>query len=103
MYRILTEHQQVRERRDQIGHPRYQAPELIATRPNEVWSWDITKLLGPAKWTYFYLYVILDIFSRYVVGWMLAYGESAESARRLIRANRLAPRYRSGDSWLNWE
>lgn len=84
MYRILTEHQQVRERRDQIRHPRSQAPELLATRPNEVWSWDITKLLGPAKWTYFYLYVILDIFSRYVVGWMLAYRESAELARKLI-------------------
>jgi putative transposase len=84
MYRILAEHQQVRERRDQIRHPHYQAPELIASRPNEVWSWDITKLLGPAKWTYFYLYVILDIYSRYVVGWMLAYRESAELARKLI-------------------
>ena len=84
MYRILAHHQQVRERRDQLRHPCYQAPELIATRPNEVWSWDITKLLGPAKWTYFYLYVILDIFSRYVVGWMLAYRESAELAKKLI-------------------
>ena len=84
MYRILVEHQQVRERRDQLRHSVYQAPELIASRPNEVWSWDITKLLGPAKWTYFYLYVILDIFSRYVVGWMLAYRESAELAKRLI-------------------
>ena len=84
MYRILAEHQQVRERRDQIRHPGYQAPELIASRPNEVWSWDITKLMGPAKWTYFYLYVILDIFSRYVVGWMLAYRESAELAKKLI-------------------
>ena len=84
MYRILAEHQQVRERRDQQRHPCYQAPELIASRPNEVWSWDITKLMGPAKWTYFYLYVILDIFSRYVVGWMLAYRESAELAKKLI-------------------
>lgn len=84
MYRILAEHQQVRERRDQLRHPRYQAPELIAGRPNEVWSWDITKLMGPAKWTYFYLYVILDIFSRYVVGWMLAYRESGELAKKLI-------------------
>jgi putative transposase len=84
MYRILAEHQQSRERRDQLRHPGYQAPELIASRANEVWSWDITKLLGPSKWTYFYLYVILDIFSRYVVGWMLAYRESAELARRLI-------------------
>ncbi len=84
MYRILAAHQQVRERRDQLRHPNYQAPELIASRPNEVWSWDITKLLGPTKWTYFYLYVILDIFSRSVVGWMLAYRESAELAKRLI-------------------
>jgi len=84
MYRILAEHQQVRERRDQRRHPCYQAPELIASRPNEVWSWDITKLMGPAKWTYFYLYVILDIFSRYVVGWMLGYRESAELAKKLI-------------------
>lgn len=84
MYRILAENQQVRERRDQIRHPCYQAPELIASGPNEVWSWDITKMLGPAKWTYFYLYVILDIFSRYVVGWMLAYRESAELGKKLI-------------------
>jgi putative transposase len=84
MYRILAAHQQVRERRDQLRHPCYQVPELIASRANEVWSWDITKLLGPAKWTYFYLYVILDIFSRYVVGWMLGYRESAALAKRLI-------------------
>ncbi len=72
MYRILAENSQVRARRDQLRHLRYAAPELVATRPNEVWSWDITKLLGPAKWTYFSLYVILDIFSRYVGGWMVA-------------------------------
>lgn len=84
MYRLLAANRQLRERRDQIRHIRYQAPELLATRPNEVWSWDITKLLGPEKWTYFYLYVLLDIFSRYVVGWMLAYRESAELARKLI-------------------
>ncbi len=84
MYRILAENQEVRERRDQLSHPQYAAPELLASRPNEVWSWDITKLLGPAKWTYFYLYVILDIFSRYVVGWMVAYRESAQLAKRLI-------------------
>ena len=84
MYRILEDAHQVRERRDELRHPRYQAPELLASRPNEVWSWDITKLLGPAKWTYFYLYVILDIFSRYVVGWMVAYRESAQLAQRLI-------------------
>jgi putative transposase len=80
----LADNQQVKERRDQRRHPGYQAPELIASRANEVWSWDITKLLGPTKWSYFYLYMILDIFSRYVVGWMLAYRESAELAKRLI-------------------
>ncbi len=84
MYRVLAEHGEVRERRDQLRHPQYRKPELLATRPNEVWSWDITKLAGPAKWTYFYLYVILDIFSRYVVGWMVAHRESAELARRLL-------------------
>jgi putative transposase len=85
MYRLLADAQEVRERRDQLRHPTYRKPELLATAPNQVWSWDITKLLGPAKWTYYYLYVILDIFSRYVVGWMLAHGESADLARRLIR------------------
>jgi putative transposase len=84
MYRILAEHQEVRERRDQLRHPPYMAPELLATAPNQVWSWDITKLLGPAKWTYFYLYVILDIFSRYVVGWMVAHHERAALAQKLI-------------------
>ena len=84
MYRILEANHQVRERRNQLRHPQYAAPELLATRPNEIWSWDITKLLGPAKWTYFYLYVILDIFSRYVVGWMVAHRESATLAQRLI-------------------
>ena len=84
LYRLLSEHQEVRERRNQLRHPSYPVPELLATRPNEVWSWDITKLLGPAKWTYFHLYVILDIFSRYVVGWMVAYRESAVLAQRLI-------------------
>jgi putative transposase len=85
MYRILEEHQEVRERRDQLRHPRYTAPQLLATAPNQLWSWDITKLLGPAKWTYFYLYVILDVFSRYVVGWMVAHRESAPLAEKLIR------------------
>ena len=60
-------------------------PQLLATRPNELWSWDITKLLGPVKWTYYYLYVIMDIFSRYVVGWLLATKESAALAQRLIQ------------------
>jgi putative transposase len=84
MYRLLDAAHEVKERRDQVRRPHYAAPELLATRANEVWSWDITKLLGPAKWTYFYLYVILDIFSRYVVGWMLAPRESAALAERLI-------------------
>jgi putative transposase len=84
MYRVLDDAHEIKERRDQVRRPHYAAPELLATRPNEVWSWDITKLLGPAKWTYFYLYVILDIFSRYVVGWMLAPYESAALAERLI-------------------
>lgn len=84
MYRILDECDEVRERRDQLKHPQYKKPELIALQPNQVWSWDITKLLGPVKWTYFYLYVILDIFSRYVVGWMLADRENGELASRLI-------------------
>jgi len=84
MYRLLAACREVRERRDQLRHPRYVAPQLLATRPNEVWSWDITKLLGPVKWTYFYLYVILDVFSRYVVGWMVAHRESAQLAQKLI-------------------
>lgn len=84
MYRILHESAEVRERRRQLRHPHYQAPELLATRPNQLWSWDITKLKGPVKWTYFYLYVILDVFSRYVVGWMAALRESATLAQRLI-------------------
>jgi len=84
MYRILRAECGVRERRDQLRHPIYSKPELLATGPNQVWSWDITKLLGPAKWTYFYLYVILDIFSRYVVGWTLATRESGTLAQLLI-------------------
>jgi putative transposase len=84
MYRILEEADEVRERRDQLRHPAYKKPELLAQAPNQVWSWDITKLLGPTQWTYFYLYVILDIFSRYVVGWMLAERESATLASQLI-------------------
>jgi putative transposase len=84
MHRILAENGELKERRNQLRHPTYKKPELLATDPNQVWSWDITKLLGPVKWTYFYLYVILDIFSRYVVGWMVAERESAELAKRLI-------------------
>jgi putative transposase len=84
MYRLLEEDGATRERRDQLTHPAYQKPELLATAPNQLWSWDITKLRGPVKWTYFYLYVILDVFSRYVVGWMVAPREAAELARKLI-------------------
>jgi putative transposase len=84
MYRILKEASEIRERRDQARHPVYKKPELLATGPNQVWSWDITKLLGPVKGVYFQLYVILDIFSRYVVGWTISMGESGSLARRLI-------------------
>jgi len=84
MYRILAANAEVRERRAQLRHPAYAAPELLATAPNELWSWDITKLRGPATWTWFYLYVILDVFSRYVPGWMVATRESAVLAQRLI-------------------
>ena len=84
MYRILASEDEVRERRNQCRRPVYTKPELLATGPNQVWSWDITKLKGPVKWSYFYLYVILDIFSRYVVGWMVAERESAALARRLV-------------------
>lgn len=85
MYRILkTAHGAVIERRRHVQRPRYSKPELLATAPNQVWSWDITKLKGPAKWTYFYLYVIMDIFSRYVVGWMVAHREQQALAKRLI-------------------
>jgi putative transposase len=84
VYRLLAESGEVRERRDQLQHPRYARPELVATAPKQVWSWDITKLKGPAKLVYFYLYVILDIFSRYVVGWMIAEAENAGLAERLI-------------------
>jgi putative transposase len=84
MYRILRSVHEVRERRRVAVHPACVKPELVAWRPNMVWSWDITKLLGPAKWTYYYLYVILDIYSRYVVGWMLASRELAALAERLL-------------------
>ena len=84
MYRVLSEHAEVRERRDQLRHPAYAKPELLATGPNQVWSWDITQLLGPMKWVYYYLYVMLDIFSRYVVGWLIAERESSSLAELLI-------------------
>lgn len=84
MYRILRENQEVCERRNQLRHPAFAKPELLATGPNQVWTWDITKLLGPVKWTYFYLYVLLDLFSRFVVGWLIAPRESTELAEVLI-------------------
>ena len=84
MDRILAAGQPVRERRNQLTHPRYTRPELVATAPNQTWSWDITRLPGAKRWTYFYLYVLLDIFSRCVVGWMVAERESAALATPLI-------------------
>jgi putative transposase len=84
MYRLLAAEGENRERRDQLRRPSYAKPELLATGPNQLWSWDITKLRGPVKWTYYSLYVILDVFSRYVTGWMIAYRESADLAKQLI-------------------
>ena len=96
MYRILSEHGEVRERRNQLRHPNYQKPELVAEAPNQVWSWDITKLRGPVKWTYFYLYVILDIFSRYVAlelldPWSLCLRLPTSLSRRQSRLGDLVP------------
>ncbi len=85
MYRLLAQHGEVRERRDQRRHPVYTKPELLAVRPNQVWTWDITKLRGPVAWTYYQLYVILDVYSRYVVAWLLADREWASLAEELIR------------------
>lgn len=84
MYRILRQHNEVRERRNQRRHPAYSRPELLATQPNELWSWDITKLRGPVTWQLFYLYAVLDVFSRYVVGWMIAERESGDLAKLLL-------------------
>jgi putative transposase len=84
MYRLLDAQGENRERRDQLIHPLYRKPELLATGPNQLWSWDITKLRGPVKWSFYYLYVILDVFSRYVTGWMIAYRETAGLAKQLI-------------------
>ena len=97
MYRILTdEHGNVKERRRHVQRPSYEKPELLATDPNQIWSWDITKLKGPVKWTYFYLYVILDIFSRYVVGWMVAHREQNALARTLIEETCLKQHIKPG-------
>lgn len=84
MYRILRENQEVQERRNQLRHPAYAKPQLVATGPNQVWTWDITKLLGPALGVYFFLYVLLDLFSRFVVGWLIAEREAAALAEQLI-------------------
>ncbi len=86
MYRVLAEHDQVRERRAQRRHPEYTKPQLVAMAPNQVWSWDTTKLPGPTKGTYFTLYIVLDIFSRYIVGWQVAARESAAVAQELIKS-----------------
>jgi putative transposase len=101
MYHLLAERGEVRERRDQLIHPPYQKPELLATAANQLWSWDITKLLGPTKWTYFYLYVILDLFGRYVTGWMVALRESAERAKRLIEESCRKQRIQAGQLTLH--
>lgn len=87
MYRYLNAANEVKERRNQVRRPKYQQPELLAIGPNQVWSWDITKLRGPVKWSYYYLYVMLDIFSRYVVGWMVAASETATLAKEFISTN----------------
>lgn len=84
MHRILEENVESRERRNQLRRPSYEKPQLMATKPNELWSWDITKLLGPQKWTYYYLYVLLDVFSRYVVGWLIAERESGSLGAQLV-------------------
>jgi len=89
MYRVLAVHDEVRERRRVRRHPLYQKPELLATAPNQVWSWDITYLRGPHKWEHYPLYTVLDIYSRYVVGWMIAEVESSDLARQLIAATAL--------------
>lgn len=101
MYRILWINAAVKERRSQLMHPAYSAPELLATKPNQVWSWDITKLKGPEKWQHFYLYVILDIFSRYVVGWMIANRESSKLAVRLIEETCIKQGIKSGELTLH--
>ena len=84
MYRILDEESLVKERRNQLSRPKYRRPELLAVKPNQLWTWDITKLKGPSPWTYFQLYVIIDVYSRYIPGWLIAFNESSELASRLI-------------------
>ena len=95
MYRVLAANREVRERRDQLRHPAYAAPELLATAPNQLWSWDITKLLGPTTLSYFYLYVVLDVFSRYVVGWMVAKLRVGDAREEALSRNLRTPRHRA--------
>ncbi len=85
MYRLLDAEGENRERRDQLIHPPYRKPELLALAPNQLWSWDITEIRGPVKWSFYYLYVILDVFSRYVTGWMIAYRETSGLAQQLFK------------------
>jgi putative transposase len=101
MYRILWANAAVKERRRQLRHPAYCAPELLATKPNQVWSWDITKLKGPETWLHYHLYVILDIFSRMVVGWLVANRESSKLAVRLIEETCTKQGIRSGELTLH--
>jgi putative transposase len=102
MYRILdAQHGDVKERRRHVQRPTYGKPELLATGPNQLWSWDITKLKGPAKWTYFYLYVIMDVFSRCVVGWMVAHREQKTLAKRLIEQSCLKQQIGPGQLTLH--
>ena len=101
MYRILRSRHQIRERRSQARHPAHVKPELVATDPNQVWSWDITKLAGPHKWTWFHLYVILDVYSRYAVGWLVAPRESARLAEELIAACATAEHIDNGQLTLH--
>ena len=101
MYRILTAHDEVRERRLVRRHPVYKKPELLATAPNQVWSWDITVMRGPRKWTHYALYTVLDIFSRYVVGWMIAETQTSELARQLVSASARKQRILPGQLTLH--
>ena len=87
MYRILSKHNELKERRQIKRHPQYKKPELLARGPNQLWSWDITRLRGPHKLEYYHLYVMLDVYSRYVVGWILAHRESSELAKHLIESS----------------
>ncbi len=101
MYRILRSQHQVRERRRQARHPAHVKPELVATGPNQVWSWDITKLAGPHKWNWFHLYVIFDVYSRYAVGWLVAPRESDRLAHELIAACTTAEHIPAGQLTLH--